>query len=34
MERSYLNALGDALQIPQAVREEIEEDIKQQKLTA
>lgn len=34
MERSYLNALGDALKIPQDVREEIEQDIKQQKITA
>ncbi len=33
MERSYLNALGDALKIPQNVREEIEQDIKQQKLS-
>jgi uncharacterized membrane protein YebE (DUF533 family) len=32
MERSYLNALGDALKIPQDVREGIEQDIKQQKL--
>lgn len=31
MERSYLNALGDALKIPQEVREGIEQDIKQQK---
>lgn len=31
MERSYLNALGDALKIPQDVREGIEQDIKQQK---
>ncbi|WP_368543763.1 tellurite resistance TerB family protein [Enterobacter soli] len=31
MERSYLNALGDALNIPQEVREGIEQDIKQQK---
>lgn len=33
MERSYLNALGDALKIPQEVREGIEKDIQQQKLT-
>lgn len=32
MERSYLNALGDALKIPQDVREGIEQDFKQQKL--
>ncbi|MGN7913276.1 tellurite resistance TerB family protein [Enterobacter cloacae] len=31
MERSYLNALGDALKIPQDVREGIEKDIKEQK---
>ncbi|HBI08759.1 MAG TPA: DUF533 domain-containing protein [Franconibacter pulveris] len=31
MERSYLNALGDALKIPQEVREEIENDIREQK---
>lgn len=31
MERSYLNALGDALKIPQDVREGIEQDIQQQK---
>lgn len=31
MERSYLNALGDALKIPQAVREGIEQDILAQK---
>ncbi|HEM8742914.1 TPA: tellurite resistance TerB family protein [Enterobacter sichuanensis] len=31
MERSYLNALGDALKIPQDVREGIEQDIRQQK---
>jgi uncharacterized membrane protein YebE (DUF533 family) len=31
MERSYLNALGDTLKIPQEVREGIEQDIKQQK---
>ena len=31
MERSYLNALGDALKIPQDVREGIEQDLKQQK---
>lgn len=33
MERSYLNALGDALNIPQDVRDGIEQDLKQQKLT-
>ncbi len=33
MERSYLNALGDALKIPQDVREGIEQDIQQQKLS-
>lgn len=33
MERSYLNALGDALKIPQDVREGIEQDIQQQKQT-
>ena len=33
MERSYLNALGDALKIPQDVREGIEQDIRQQKQT-
>jgi uncharacterized membrane protein YebE (DUF533 family) len=33
MERSYLNALGDALKIPQEVREGIEKDIQQQKQT-
>ncbi|WP_435953189.1 tellurite resistance TerB family protein [Dryocola sp. BD626] len=33
MERSYLNALGDELKIPQDVREGIEQDIKQQKLS-
>ena len=33
MERSYLNALGDALKIPQDVREGIEKDIQQQKQT-
>jgi Uncharacterized protein conserved in bacteria len=31
MERSYLNALGDALKIPQDVRESIEADLKAQK---
>ncbi|POU77408.1 DUF533 domain-containing protein [Leclercia sp. LSNIH6] len=31
MERSYLNALGDALKIPADVREGIEQDIRQQK---
>ncbi|ADO48199.1 tellurite resistance TerB family protein [[Enterobacter] lignolyticus] len=31
MERSYLNALGDALKIPQDVREGIEQDILAQK---
>lgn len=31
MERSYLNALGDALQIPQDVRDGIEQDIQSQK---
>ena len=31
MERSYLNALGDALKIPQDVREGIEKDIQEQK---
>ncbi|MCU6327572.1 tellurite resistance TerB family protein [Enterobacter quasiroggenkampii] len=31
MERSYLNALGDALKIPQDVREGIERDIRKQK---
>ncbi|MBV7404591.1 tellurite resistance TerB family protein [Enterobacter sp. ENT03] len=31
MERSYLNALGDALKIPQDVREGIEQDLKAQK---
>jgi uncharacterized membrane protein YebE (DUF533 family) len=31
MERSYLNALGDALKIPQEVREGIEADLKAQK---
>ena len=31
MERSYLNALGDALKIPQDVREGIEQDIGEQK---
>jgi uncharacterized membrane protein YebE (DUF533 family) len=33
MERSYLNALGDALKVPQDVREGIEEDLQQQKRT-
>jgi uncharacterized membrane protein YebE (DUF533 family) len=32
MERSYLNALGDALKIPQDVRDGIEQDIREQKL--
>lgn len=32
MERSYLSALGDALKIPQDVREGIEQDLKAQKL--
>lgn len=31
MERSYLNALGEALKLPQDVREEIERDIRAQK---
>ncbi|MBZ3799116.1 tellurite resistance TerB family protein [Leclercia adecarboxylata] len=31
MERSYLNALGDAMKIPAEVREGIEQDIRQQK---
>ncbi|MRS16147.1 DUF533 domain-containing protein [Enterobacteriaceae bacterium RIT691] len=31
MERSYLNALGDALKIPQEVRDGIEADLKTQK---
>ncbi|EIX6264584.1 tellurite resistance TerB family protein [Salmonella enterica] len=31
MERSYLNALGDALKIPQKVRDGIEQDLQQQK---
>ncbi|CBA31659.1 Inner membrane protein yebE [Cronobacter turicensis z3032] len=31
MERSYLQALGDALKIPQDVRDEIERDIQQEK---
>lgn len=30
MERSYLNALGDALKIPQDVRDGIEKDIQEQ----
>lgn len=33
MERSYLNALGDALKIPQEVRDGIERDLAQQKQT-
>lgn len=33
MERSYLTALGDALNIPQDVRQSIEQDIQQQKLS-
>ena len=33
MERSYLNALGDALKIPQDVRDGIERDLEQQKRT-
>lgn len=33
MERSYLTALGDALNIPQDVRDGIEQDLKQQKHT-
>jgi uncharacterized membrane protein YebE (DUF533 family) len=33
MERSYLTALGDALNIPQDVRQSIEQDIQQQKST-
>ncbi|WP_435926828.1 tellurite resistance TerB family protein [Dryocola sp. BD613] len=33
MERSYLNALGDELKIPQDVREGIEQDLNQQKLS-
>lgn len=33
MERSYLSALGDELKIPQDVREGIEHDIQQQKLS-
>ncbi len=33
MERSYLNALGDALKIPLDVREGIERDLEQQKRT-
>ncbi|WP_130835234.1 tellurite resistance TerB family protein [[Erwinia] mediterraneensis] len=32
MERSYLNALGDALKIPQDVRDGIEQDIKREKV--
>ena len=31
MERSYLNALGDAMKIPHDVREGIEQDLKEQK---
>ncbi len=31
MERSYLNALGDALKIPQDVRDGIENDIRAEK---
>jgi uncharacterized membrane protein YebE (DUF533 family) len=31
MERSYLNALGEALKLPQDVREDIEQDIQAQK---
>ena len=31
MERSYLNALGEAMKLPQDVREEIERDIQAQK---
>jgi len=31
MERSYLSALGDALKIPQDVRDGIQQDILQQK---
>lgn len=31
MERSYLNALGDALKVPQDVREGIKQDLQQQK---
>lgn len=31
MERSYLNALGDALKIPQDVRDGIERDVREQK---
>lgn len=31
MERSYLNALGDALKLPVEVREGIEQDLQQQK---
>lgn len=31
MERSYLTALGDALKIPQDVRDDIEKELKQQK---
>ncbi|MFS9536418.1 DUF533 domain-containing protein, partial [Klebsiella pneumoniae] len=31
MERSYLNALGDALALPKDVRADIEQDIQSQK---
>jgi uncharacterized membrane protein YebE (DUF533 family) len=31
MERSYLNALGEALKLPQEVRADIEQDIQAQK---
>jgi len=31
MERSYLQALGDALKIPQDVRDGIENDIREEK---
>ncbi|KUQ04836.1 hypothetical protein A3N69_04345 [Klebsiella aerogenes] len=31
MERSYLDALGDALKLPEDVREEIERDVQAQK---
>lgn len=34
MERSYLNALGDALKIPQAVRDDMEKDLQEQKQIA
>ncbi|WP_075181996.1 tellurite resistance TerB family protein [Pantoea sp. 1.19] len=33
MERSYLNALGDALKIPADVRRDIERDLRQQRAT-